>query len=109
MVDLSQSLKLHGLTAVITGSSSGIGRSIALRFAAEGAKSILCVDLRPEHPPSDREDETIPTHEIIQAKFGSDKATFIACDVSIEKGNGASLGMAEVIERTVQTMGRIDV
>lgn len=38
-----------GVIALITGSSSGNGRSIALAFAATGAK-VICADLKPDHP-----------------------------------------------------------
>jgi 3-oxoacyl-[acyl-carrier protein] reductase len=34
--------RLEGLVAVISGASRGIGRAIAERFAAEGAKLVLC-------------------------------------------------------------------
>ena len=35
---------LEGKTAIVTGSSRGIGRAIALRFAADGAKvTVNCV------------------------------------------------------------------
>ena len=37
-------MKLNGKTAVVTGSSRGIGRVIALRFAAEGARvAVACI------------------------------------------------------------------
>jgi NAD(P)-dependent dehydrogenase (short-subunit alcohol dehydrogenase family) len=39
--------KLQGLSVIVTGSSSGNGRAIALALAAEGA-SLLCSDLKPD-------------------------------------------------------------
>lgn len=39
--------RLQGLSAIVTGSSSGNGRAIALALAAEGA-TVLCSDLNPE-------------------------------------------------------------
>ncbi|MEM7617324.1 MAG: SDR family NAD(P)-dependent oxidoreductase, partial [Pseudomonadota bacterium] len=38
---MNDSKKLNGKIALITGASSGIGRSVALRFAKEGAHVIL--------------------------------------------------------------------
>jgi NAD(P)-dependent dehydrogenase (short-subunit alcohol dehydrogenase family) len=35
-------MRLEGKTAVVTGSSKGIGRAIALRLAQEGARVVLC-------------------------------------------------------------------
>ncbi|MDG5818977.1 SDR family oxidoreductase [Natronococcus sp. A-GB7] len=61
--------------AVVTGGSSGNGRAIARRFAAEGA-DIVVADIQ-ESP---REGGK-PTHELIEAETDA-KATFVECDVT---------------------------
>lgn len=38
-------MELKDKIVVVTGAASGIGRALALRFAAEGAKTVVCVDL----------------------------------------------------------------
>ncbi|MEY8827655.1 SDR family oxidoreductase [Sedimentitalea sp. XS_ASV28] len=38
-------MELKDKIIVVTGAASGIGRALALRFAAEGAKSVICADL----------------------------------------------------------------
>lgn len=38
-------MELKDKIVVVTGAASGIGRALALRFAAEGAKSVVCADL----------------------------------------------------------------
>ena len=35
-------MELQGKTAVITGSSCGVGRAIAIEFARQGAKVVCC-------------------------------------------------------------------
>jgi len=62
--------KLADETAVVTGAASGIGRAIALRFAAAGA-SVVVADVR-ERP----REGGAPTHERI------DDAEFVETDVS---------------------------
>ncbi len=38
-------MQLKDKIVVVTGAASGIGRSLAIRFAAEGAKKVVCVDM----------------------------------------------------------------
>jgi NAD(P)-dependent dehydrogenase (short-subunit alcohol dehydrogenase family) len=72
--------RLKGRVAVITGSSSGFGRAIALRFAAEGAK-IVCSDIRRDADNKGFEkDLAIPTDEAIRKAGG--EAVFVKCDVT---------------------------
>ena len=40
-------MRLAGLTALITGAGSGIGRAMAVKFAAEGAE-VMCLDINAE-------------------------------------------------------------
>ncbi len=37
-------MDIAGKIVVVTGAASGIGRALALRFAAEGAKAVVCAD-----------------------------------------------------------------
>lgn len=72
--------RLKGRVAIITGSSSGFGRAIALKFAAEGAK-IVCSDIRQAADNKGFEkDLAMPTDEAIRKAGG--EAVFVKCDVT---------------------------
>jgi hypothetical protein len=92
-------VRLDGRVALVTGSSSGNGRAIALRYAREGA-AVVCADLRPE-PLADGFDAGGPTHEEIAGAGG--RAIFAACDVT----DGAQVAAA--VARAVAAFGRLDV
>ncbi len=68
---------LRGKVAIVTGASSGNGRAIARRLAAEGA-GVVCADLRPT-PVPDGLDGDRPTHSAITADGGA--AAYVECDV----------------------------
>ena len=70
--------RLEGRVALVTGSSSGNGRAIALRYAREGA-AVVCADIAPDAVAGSWEEST-PTHEQIAAEGG--RAVYAACDVS---------------------------
>lgn len=84
--------RLNGDTVIVTGSSKGIGKGIAQRFAAEGANVV--VNSRSQ----ERADEVAST---IEAEGGS--AIGIEADVTDETE------MAALVEATVERFGRLDV
>lgn len=71
-IAVTDNFRLDGKTAIITGAGSGIGRSIALTFAANGAH-VYAMDIQRE-----RAEET--TRLIAEA--GGTEAVPIACDVT---------------------------
>jgi NAD(P)-dependent dehydrogenase (short-subunit alcohol dehydrogenase family) len=80
--------RIEGKIAVITGAGSGMGRSMALLFAAEGAK-VVCADI------SGMEEET--------AKEIGRAAVAVRVDVSV------TADVVHMIEVAEQQFGRLDV
>ena len=87
--------RLQGKTALVTGGSSGNGRAIARRFAAEGA-NVTVADVR-EDPRMGGE----PTHDLIEREGGT--ARFVTCDVSSIDDLHAT------VDATVDEFGSLDV
>lgn len=84
--------RLSGDTVIVTGSSKGIGKGIAQRFAAEGANVVVNSRFQ------ERADEVAST---IEADGGS--AIGVEADVTDETE------MAALVEATVERFGRLDV
>jgi NAD(P)-dependent dehydrogenase (short-subunit alcohol dehydrogenase family) len=73
--------RLHQRVAIVTGSSSGLGRAIALALAREGAY-VVCSDRVPNaRQDGFEEDKHINTDEVITNNGG--KACFQKCDLMI--------------------------
>jgi glucose 1-dehydrogenase len=85
--------RLEGKVAIITGSGSGIGQSIAERFAAEGADCII--DYRDAH---DGPEQTIA---VIQAAGG--KAIAIQADVT------SLTDTQNLVDQAYAQLGRCDI
>ncbi|KAF2840069.1 NAD(P)-binding protein [Patellaria atrata CBS 101060] len=104
---------LQGKTALVTGSSSGLGRAIALAYAAQGAQ-VCCVDLFPTlrnsaNPTTGKADDLAnrietetPTHEELRARYGGTHV-FVRADVT-------SAGDWQAAVRScIDAFGRLDV
>jgi NAD(P)-dependent dehydrogenase (short-subunit alcohol dehydrogenase family) len=85
---------LEGQVAIITGSSRGIGRAIAVRMAEHGAKVVV----------SSRKvaacEEVVKS---IQDKYGKDRAIAIAANISSKDD------LAHLVAETVSHWGQVDV
>ena len=94
--------RLHQKVALVTGSSSGLGRAIAFAYASHGTNLVVCADLQPDPKPG-IDGEVAPTHEAICRKFGDDKAVFVHCDVTKTEDVRGAVALA------ADKGGRLDV
>ena len=87
--------QLEGRVAIVTGASSGIGRAIARRFAAEGAIVVI----------ADRTDEVVEggasTEQEITASGG--RARFIRADAGVRDD------VRTAVDATVAEFGAVDI
>ena len=87
--------KLEGKSILISGAASGIGRAIALRFAAEGAR-LLLADVT-----TDVREGGVPTIDLLRAQGYT--ADFVQTDVSSEAA------VQQAVDFIVNRDGRLDV
>jgi len=85
-------MRFEGKVVLVTGSSRGIGRAIALKFAEEGAKVVVNY--------SKSEDEA---REVVDEINEISEAVAFGCDVSDERE------VEEMIEKVMKRLGKIDV
>src|SRR5262249_36174686 len=81
--------RLDGQVALVTGAASGIGKGIARRFVAEGARCVV-VDIQEE-----------PGLEFAR-ELGPEVATYTHADVAVEADVAAAIDLA------VERFGRLD-
>lgn len=90
--------RLQDKVAIVTGSSSGLGRAIAIRYAQEGAK-LICADLTPTA--RTQEESSVTTQELIVQAGG--EVLFVQTDVS------DATAMGSVVAAAVKQYGRLDI
>lgn len=84
--------RLKDQVAIVTGSSSGIGKAVALRFGAEGAQVVVTARRL-----------KLCEETVAEIKLKGGEAWAIHTDVSDEQQ------VEQLIERTVQRYGRLDI
>ena len=81
--------RLHGRRAIITGAGSGIGRAIARRFVAEGAR-VLLADIDPQAAQSVSDDL-------------GERAAWTQVDVAVDES------MGKLVAKTERILGGLDI
>lgn len=94
------SKRLLNKIAVITGSSSGLGRAIALAYAREGAH-VVCSDLSPIARAQVSSERNINTDELVREQ--GQKSIFVPADVSKVSD------MQNLIKEAAAKFGRVDM
>ena len=69
-------MELKDKIIVVTGAAGGIGKAMALRFAKEGAKTIICADIDAEGAAKTASEEIPPEENCILAPDSKRKIFF---------------------------------
>ncbi len=85
---------LTGQTAIITGSSKGIGRAIAERLAEHGARVVIS-----SRKPGPCEEVA----EAINAKYGAGRAIWVPANI------GSKEELQNLVDKTREAFGKIDI
>ncbi len=97
---MSQTARLSGRFALVTGGSRGIGRAVAVRFAAEGA-SVAVNHWRDDEAAA--ETVRLAREAGVAAGFGEGRHFALEADVSQETAVDA------MVQRCTDTWGRLDI
>ena len=89
--------------AIVTGASSGLGRAIAIAYAAQGARLVICADLQATARPEMADELIESTHDLICRVHGPGRAEFVETDVCDSQAVQNCVGVA------VQKGGRLDM
>jgi glucose 1-dehydrogenase len=91
---------LHGKTALITGASSGIGQSIAIRLAAEGCN--IAINYRKDLDGA-KHTESVALQKAQEAGYDSVKTLLVQGDASKEED------VLSGVESVIETFGCLDI
>jgi NAD(P)-dependent dehydrogenase (short-subunit alcohol dehydrogenase family) len=94
-------MRFKGKVAIVTGSSRGIGKGLAIAFAKEGADVVLAA--RSLGKPMYREGTLNDTEKEIHALGAGGRVLAIKTDVGVRSEAEA------MIDKTIKEFGRIDV
>lgn len=97
-------VRLKNKVCIVTGSSSGLGRAIALAFAAQGTRLVVCADLKSTPKSAFMAEEAgTSTEEVICRRYGENRGIFVQTNVTV------GTEVEALVQAAVKAGGRLDV